>query len=89
MLELKAGPVAETIFLVPLSVSKAGQDPPQAQNISTRQCDAVRVGNVVVAFNRRDGSMGVFMPWEENYVTDAKILIARLEGGKRQVITVK
>ena len=89
LLELKTESVKEATFLIVLIVSDTDQEPPFIQNISTRKCDAVRVGKIAVAFNRGESSMGVFMPWEQNYITEAKVLVARIVDGKRQIIESK
>ena len=66
------GPVAETTFLVSLTIGDAGEELPQAQNLSTSRCDAVRLEDLVVAFNRGEGVMAVLAPWGENIRTEAK-----------------
>ena len=89
LLELKTESVKEATFLIALIVSDTNQESPLIQNISTSKCDAVRVGEIVVAFNRGEGSMSVFMPWEENHITEAKVLVARMVDSKRQITESK
>jgi len=87
LLELSAGPVTEATFLVPLLIGDAGHDLPEVQNVSTEACDAVRVGDTLVAFNRGEGTMMVALPWGEAFSTDADTLVAWAQDGERQVVT--
>jgi hypothetical protein len=86
-LQLQVGPVTETVFLVPLMVADATAPPDAAQDISTDTCYAVRVGDVVVGFNRGEGMMTVPLPWGEEMDTEAVVVVARIVDGERHVVT--
>jgi len=88
LLELNAGPTTGTTFLVPLLVGSAGDALPEVQTVSTETCDAVRVGDTVVAFNRGTGKMEVALPWGETLRTGAKALVARVHDGEQQIVTL-
>ena len=87
MLELKTEPVTDSTFLVPLIVGAAGDAAAPPQIAAGVGCDAVKIGDTVVAFNR-GGEMTVALPWGENLKTDARVVVARVLGGKRQLVTV-
>ncbi len=87
VLELKTGAVAEATFLVPLLINNAGQEAPPLQQLSTDDCDGVRVGDTVVAFNRGEGEMVAPLPSGQTMTTAARTLVARLRDGKLQVVT--
>ena len=87
LLELKTGPAAEATFLVPLLIGDAGSAAPKVEHTRTDTCDAVRVGNVVVAFNRGHGEMAVELPWGEETFSGVEAVVARLRDGERQVLT--
>jgi len=87
MLELKTGPVVEATFLVPLLICDAGQEVPSSHIVSADGCDAVRVGDTVVAFNRGDAEMVAPLPSGQTLETDAQVFVARLQDGKLHVVT--
>ncbi len=87
LLELKAGPATEMTFLVPLLIGNAGEELAQVEDVSTDSCDAVHVGDVLVAFNRGEGEMTVAAPWGEQLKSQASTLVARMQDGERQVVT--
>jgi hypothetical protein len=88
LLELRAGPTTAATFLVPLLVGDAGGAVPEVQNVSTDTCDAIRVGDTVVAFNGGQAKMTVQLPWGETLETEAKAAVARVKGDAQQIVTV-
>lgn len=86
LLELKTEPSRETSFLVPLLIARAGEKLPAAVDVSNPTCEAVRVGDTVVAFNRGKGRMRVELPWGENVETEAACLVARMKGATREIV---
>ncbi len=86
LLEMNAGPATEMTFLVPLLIGGAGEELPESWDVSAETCDALRIGDTVVAFNCGDGTMIVPMPWEEKMETEAAVLVARVHDGERQVV---
>jgi hypothetical protein len=86
LLELKTGQVTETTFLVPLLVGDAGSTPPALANVSNETCDAVRVGDTVVAFRRGEGKVSVEAPWGGKLESAATAVVARVRDGKREVV---
>ncbi len=86
LLELRHGPAAETTFLVPLLIGDSGGKLAEAENVSTDSAHAVRVGNILVAFNRGE-RMTLDLPWGEQLTTEAKAVVARLHRGQRDIVT--
>jgi hypothetical protein len=86
LLELKTEPGTETSFLVPLLIARAGDGLPAAVDVSNNTCEAVRVGDTVVAFNRGKGKMRVDLPWGEKVETESACLVARVKGGTHEII---
>ncbi|MEN6544688.1 MAG: DUF4962 domain-containing protein [Armatimonadia bacterium] len=89
LLELKTIPTPEAIFLVPLMIGDAGTPAPAVVNLSTEKFSALEVGDAVVAFNEGTGEMSVPTPWNQRITTKARALVARLQGGKHQVLEMK
>jgi len=88
LLELQSRPTTETTFLVPLMVRDRWLNAPEPQNASTPTCDAVRVGNTLVAFNKGTGEMTVDLPWGDPLITNARAVVARRLGGENEVVTL-
>jgi hypothetical protein len=86
MLELTSGPTVEATFLVPLLVADAGDGAPEVKDVSNATCDAVRVGDTVVAFSNGAKTLAVETPWGEKLESYAQAIVARVVGGKRQVV---
>jgi hypothetical protein len=86
LLELKTEPGTETSFLVPMLIARAGDKMPAAVDVSNHTCEAVRVGDTVVAFNRGQGKMRVDLPWGEKVETESACLVARVKGGTHEII---
>ncbi len=86
MLELTSGPTVEATFLVPLLVADAGDGAPEIKDVSNATCDAVRVGDTVVAFSNGAKTLAVETPWGETLESHAQAVVARVVGGKRQVV---
>jgi hypothetical protein len=89
LLELKAGPVADATFLVPLVIGNAGQEIPGIEDLCDEGMDALRVGDTVVAFNRGRGEIRVPVPGGEPLVTDARAAVVRVRGRERTVVTLE
>lgn len=89
LLELSQGPATAASFLVPLQIGAAGSTPAALQRIEGTACQGLRVGDLLVAFNTGDGEMTVTLPWGEKKTTRAKALVARLVGGKREVVVAE
>ena len=79
-------PCTATTFLVPLVIGTAGDAAPDIEDASTDTADAIRVGQVVVAFSRGDGAMAVQTPWGEPITGAAQTVVARVKDGVRQVV---
>ena len=88
LLELKAGPAAETTFLVPMLVGNAGSEIPTVQDLCRDGVDAVRVGDTVVAFNRGEGEMTVPMPDGGELTIPARAVVATMRDGARKVVSL-
>ncbi|MCD6360775.1 MAG: DUF4962 domain-containing protein [Armatimonadetes bacterium] len=86
LIELKSEQVSEVTFLVPLLVADAGVAPAAVERLEAEGCDAVRVGDIVVAFRRGEEKMTVQAPWGEAVTSDARALVAGTIGDRRQVI---
>lgn len=86
VVELKTAPVKQTTFLVPLFIGAANDPLPAASDKSNATCDAVRVGDTVIAFNRTQGKMTFETPWGEPLETAAACVVARVKGGKHEVV---
>ena len=87
MLELKVGPSTENNFLIPLFVGETGNQIPEIKSFSTKSCEGIRLGNMVIAFNKDFGIMEVPLPWGENIRADAKTIVAKLIDGKSRVVS--
>ncbi len=88
LLELKAGPVEETTFLVPLFIGDPGDETPAVQDLCGDAVDALRVGDTVVAFNRTQEEMSVPMPDSGELTTGARAVVAVVRNGERTVVTL-
>ncbi|MBU0609890.1 MAG: DUF4962 domain-containing protein [Armatimonadetes bacterium] len=89
LLELRTELTREATFLVPLLVSEAGTVAPAVQNLSDATRAALRVGDTVVAFNLGEGEVTVPTPWGEALKTKARAVVARLHGGKHQLLSME
>ena len=86
LVELTTKPVKQTSFLVPLLIGAASDKLPVPADVSNSTCEAVRVDDTVVAFNRGKGKMSVESPWGEKIETDAACLVARAKGSQHELI---
>ena len=73
-------------FLVSLLIADAGDEISEVEDVSNATCDAVRVGDTVVAFSNGAKTLTLDAPWGELLETHAQVLVARVAAGKRQVI---
>ncbi len=90
LIELQSAQVTEATFLVPLLIGDAGTEAPDVERLEGAGCDAVRVGETVIAFNREAGaSMSAPTPWGEELATEARAVVCRLLDGERQVVSLE
>ncbi len=89
LLELRTEPLREATFLVPLLIGDQGSTPPPVQNLSDATRAALRVGDTVVCFNQGAGEMMAPTPWGEQLKTKARAVVARLQDGKHQVVSME
>ncbi len=90
LIELQSAQVTEVTFLVPLLIADAGAAAPDVECLEGVGCDAVRVGETVIAFNREVGvSMSAPTPWGEALETHARAVVCRMVGGERQVVSLE
>jgi len=89
LLELRTEPLREATFLVPLLVGDQGAATPPVQNLSDATRAALRVGDIVVCFSQGAGEMTVPTPWGEALNTKARAVVARLQDGKHQVVSME
>ena len=87
LVEFRQGPVTEGTFLVVLQIGDAGTSPPKIDHSSNEARDAVRIGDTLIAFNRRDSAMSIVSPWGEKLTTPAKTVVAEAKGPKRRIVT--
>ena len=75
LLELKSNAVTETTFLVPLLIGDAGSKIPAVHNLSNNTMHALRVGDIIVAFNRTQGAIAVPKPGGETLTTTVRAAV--------------
>ncbi|MFO7945789.1 MAG: DUF4962 domain-containing protein [Armatimonadota bacterium] len=77
LLSLDSPETTETQFLVPMQISAADEAPAELEHISGDGYEAVRAGDVFVAFNTGGGTMTLQTPWDETVTTAAKACVVR------------